>query len=102
MSDLISREEAVKRLKEKEPLSEYGEEYDTGMRVQWESDLAVINALAQRSDKANHACWFYLMDDDSVVYCSDCKKSIPSSKITYYIYCPYCGARMDKKILEEK
>lgn len=99
MNDLISREEALKALKETCPTVWTESDYELGQKNQWSSDELAILTVPSAEPKT--AVWVGEGDgyvDGEIVldmwHCSNCYYYEYDEKPNWK-YCPNCGAKMD-------
>ena len=53
---------------------------------------------AGKRDAVVHGCWIPVSDDEvdeDVYYCSNCKREDYLLFKEEYVYCPFCGAKME-------
>jgi len=107
MSDYISRDEAYQRLHDAGgcgATEEWAKGYDDGIT----EAIRIINEMpAADVDPVVHGRWiecdykhlehgFIETDVNAGLCCSNCRTAFRKKKMTYKLYCPNCGAKMDE------
>ena len=98
MAEYISREEAIKELREV-----YEQEYPTASGdfdeyASHDVPNVLINMKAAAVQPVKHGRWFHI-NNDGIIYCSECNNEAywdTDYGQQLFDYCPYCGAKMIK------
>lgn len=97
MSDLISRQKAIQRIKElPNSPNGYSATYDKASIIMAIEDVEPVEPVT-------HAHWKRKFKREGVyedlwLYCSNCNSRTAEEYAPYWwTYCPYCGAIMDEK-----
>lgn len=95
MSDLISRQEALKALKETYPTVWTESDYELGQENQWSSDeLAILTVPSAEPKKGK----WKLHKSRALWICTNCKDtSLVTSR-----FCPNCGAKMSRILTDSE
>ena len=100
MAEYISREEAIKELREV-----YENEYPTASGdfdeyASHDVPNVLRNMKVADGQSMKHGRWTYPYKDKDINQCSECRSYVQdkiSNVREMFAYCPFCGARMDLK-----